>query len=194
MFVTRARATLSHRAWSLSLSLSRSVSVSLRVSMRSPSLLSSLSTYRLVSLVQGRVLSCSAQLRATSPEPRSSICDITLDHPIPSLSSALLLRHSALIPTRWRLPKRLSTTRTRHRTRRTSDLSSTLLPLLAPLDARVRRAGRPHCCATPHHQHHSSTPPHTSGNHGVAWPRVAHGRRGCRLPLQGLRRGAPDHT
>jgi hypothetical protein len=58
----------------------------------------------------------------------------------------------------------------------------------------VRRAGRLHCCATPHHQHHSPTPPHTSGNHGVAWPRVAHGRRGFRLPLQGLRRGAPDHT
>jgi hypothetical protein len=88
-----------------------------------------------------------------------------------------------------------NTTTTRHRTGRHLDLSSALLlstPLL--LDARVRRAGRPHCCATPHHQQHSDTPPHTSRSHGVARPRVAHGRRGCRLPLQGLRRGAPIYT
>jgi hypothetical protein len=146
------------------------------------------------SLVQGRVLSRSAQgnisrtpivyLRHHQDSSHPSLPKVPSDSGTPPCYPRGGVCH----------PK--STTRTRHRSRQTSDLSSTLLLLSAPLplDARVRRAGRPHCCATPHHQHTSSSLQQTSGSHGVAWPRVAHGRRGCRLPLQGLRRGAPVHT
>jgi hypothetical protein len=56
------------------------------------------------------------------------------------------------------------------------------------LDARLRRAGR-HCrCLEKHHLNTFPTP-----SHGVARARVAYGRRGCRLPLQRLRRGTHCH-
>ena len=191
MFVTRVRATLSHRG--LSLSLSACVCVS-RVSMLSTSLLSSLSTAsvsRSHLSVQGRLLSHSAQGSI------SRLPIVYLRHHLePSHPSGPSYSGTPPCYPRGGVKHSTNTATTRHRTGRHLDLSSALLlstPL--PLDARVRRAGRPHCCATPHHQqHHSYTPPHTSRSHGVARPRVAHGWRGCRLPLQGLRRGAPIYT
>jgi hypothetical protein len=72
--------SLSHRG--LSLFLSACVCVS-RVSMLSTSLLSSLSTASVSRSHLSRAGFFLTQLRATSPGSRSSICDITLNHPIP---------------------------------------------------------------------------------------------------------------
>ena len=54
-----------------------------------------------------------------------------------------------------------------------------------PLHVRLRRAGR-HCHCL---EKQPSTRTHNTPSHGLTHARVAHGRRGCRLPMQGLRRG-----
>lgn len=56
------------------------------------------------------------------------------------------------------------------------------------LDEHLRRAGR-HCRCL--EKHHLIT--HPTSSHGVARARVAHGWRGRRLPMQGLRRGTHCH-
>jgi len=194
MFVTRVRATLSlslsHRGLSLFLSGAGCVCVS-RVRCPLPLLTLLLlvsvasSVSRSLTLVQGRVLS-----RPQSAQGNTSRLPIVYlrHHFDPSHPSGPDCSGTPPYYPRGGVCLNTNTANTRHRT----------FPppyYRLPLDARVRRAGRPHCCATPHHQqHHSDTPPHTSRSHGVARPRVAHGGRGCRLPLQGLWRGAPVYT
>lgn len=59
-----------------------------------------------------------------------------------------------------------------------------------PLHVRLRRAGR-HCHCL---EKQPSTRTHNTPSHGLTCARVAHGRRGCRLPMQGLRRGMHRHA
>ena len=59
-----------------------------------------------------------------------------------------------------------------------------------PLHVRLRRAGR-HCHCL---EKQPSTRTHNTPSHGLTRARVAHGRRGCRLPMQGLRRGMHRHA
>ena len=63
------------------------------------------------------------------------------------------------------------------------------LHIARPLHVRLRRAGR-HCNCL--EKQPSARTQHTP-SHGFACARVAHGRRGCRLPMQGLRRGMHLH-
>ena len=63
------------------------------------------------------------------------------------------------------------------------------LHIARPLHVCLRRAGR-HCHCL---EKQPSTRTHNTPSHGLTCARVAHGRRGCRLPMQGLRRGMRLH-